>query len=50
MWLHEQVYKVTGVHEYSNNSNLGNMSNEPCNRDTWTISACTQMNPCDAYI
>ena len=47
--LHEQVYNLTGVHEYSNNSNPGNKheysnnsnpgnrSNEPCNKDTWTF-------------
>ena len=51
MRVHEQVYKVTEVHEcsynsnpgnkheYLNNSNPGNMSSESCNRDTGTFRA-----------
>jgi len=36
--LHEQVYNVTGVHEYSNIRNPGNRSSESCNKNTETIN------------
>ena len=47
--LHEQVYNVIGVHKYSNISNPGNRSSEPCNRNTETI-ACIPVNLCNCDV